>query len=80
MPRPLPAAEHRDPCRSSLTRARQSEWCGLPLRRDRRPERGAKVGANVHSYQAMPGDVQPALTQVNGTPDDMGLGQATEQS
>jgi hypothetical protein len=35
------------------------------------------VGANVHSYQAMPGDVQPALTQANGTLGDMGLRQAT---
>ena len=33
---------------------------------------GAKVGANVHSHQAMPGDVQRALRQVNGTPGDMG--------
>jgi len=31
----------------------------------------AKVGANVHSHQAMPGDVQPALPQVNGTLGDM---------
>jgi hypothetical protein len=41
------------------------------------PDWGAKVGANVHSYQARPGDVQPALTQVNGTLGDMGLRQAT---
>jgi hypothetical protein len=32
---------------------------------------GAKMGANVHSHQAMPGDVQPRLPQVNGTPGDM---------
>jgi hypothetical protein len=33
---------------------------------------GANVGANVHSRQATPGDVQPPLPQVNGTPGDMG--------
>jgi hypothetical protein len=37
---------------------------------------GAKVRANVHSHRAMPGDVQPPLPQVNGTPGDMGLRQA----
>jgi hypothetical protein len=41
------------------------------------PERGAKVGANVHSHQAMPGDVQPASSRVNGTPGDMRLRPAT---
>ena len=41
---------------------------------------GAKVGANVHSHQAMPGDVQPPLPQVNGTPGDMEPRQATEWS
>jgi len=35
------------------------------------------VGANVHSHQATPGDVQPPLPQVNGTPGDMELCQAT---
>jgi len=38
---------------------------------------GAKVGANVHSHQAMPGDVQPELPQVNGTLGDIGLHPAT---
>jgi hypothetical protein len=38
---------------------------------------GAKVGADVHSHQAMPGDVEPPLPQVNGTPGDMGLHRAT---
>jgi hypothetical protein len=33
---------------------------------------GAKVGANVHSHQAMPGDVQPPSPQLNGTPGDAG--------
>ncbi len=28
---------------------------------------GAKVGANVHSHQATPGDVQPPLLLVNAT-------------
>jgi hypothetical protein len=39
---------------------------------------GAKVGANVHSHQAMPGDGQPALPQVNATSRHMGHRQATE--
>ena len=38
---------------------------------------GAKVGANMHSHQAMPGDVQPALPQVNATLGDVGLRQGT---
>jgi len=38
---------------------------------------GAKAGANVHSYEAMPGDVRPALPQVNGMLGDMKLRQAT---
>jgi len=38
---------------------------------------GAKVGANVHSHEAMLGDVQPALPQVNGMPGDMELRRAT---
>jgi hypothetical protein len=41
---------------------------------------GAKVGANVHSHQATPGDVEPPLPQVNGTPGDIGLRQATAWS
>jgi hypothetical protein len=41
---------------------------------------GAKVGANVHSHQAMPGDVQPTWPQVNGTPGDTGRRQATGRS
>lgn len=41
---------------------------------------GAKVGANVHSHQAVPGDVQPQLPEVNGTPGHMGLRQATGRS
>jgi hypothetical protein len=45
-----------------------------------RPWVGAKVGANVHSHQATPGDVQPPLPQVNGTPGDMGLRRAIEWS
>jgi hypothetical protein len=44
------------------------------------PDGGAKVGANVHSHQAMPGDVQPPLRQVNGTLGDKGLRQATGRS
>jgi hypothetical protein len=35
------------------------------------------VGANVHSHQAMPGDVQLALPQVNGTLGDVRLRPAT---
>jgi hypothetical protein len=38
------------------------------------------VGANVHSHQAMPGDVQPRLPQVIATLGDMGLRQATGRS
>lgn len=38
---------------------------------------GAKVGANVHSHQAMPGDVQPLSAQVNATLGDARLHQAT---
>jgi hypothetical protein len=34
----------------------------------------------MHSYQAMLGDTQPALPQVNGTPGDMGLRRATAWS
>jgi hypothetical protein len=34
---------------------------------------GAKVGANVHSRQAMPGDVQRTLLQVNSMQGDIGL-------
>jgi hypothetical protein len=34
---------------------------------------GAKMGANVHSHEAMLGDVQPALPQVNGMLGNMGL-------
>jgi hypothetical protein len=54
--------------RFSVNRQKPGSWAALV---------GAKVGANVHSHQAMPGDVQPALPQVNGTPGDMGLRQAT---
>jgi hypothetical protein len=35
------------------------------------------VGANVHSHQALPGDVQPASPQVNATMGEVGLRQAT---
>jgi hypothetical protein len=35
------------------------------------------VGANVHSYQATPGDVERASLQLNGTLSVIGLRQAT---
>ena len=38
---------------------------------------GAKVGANVHSHRAMPGDVQPLSAQVSATLGDVRLRQAT---
>jgi hypothetical protein len=41
---------------------------------------GAKVGANVHSHQATPGDVQRPLPQMCATPVDVGLRQATGRS
>ena len=37
---------------------------------------GAKLGANVHSHRATLGDVQPELSQLNGTAGDVGLLQA----
>jgi hypothetical protein len=38
---------------------------------------GAKVGANVHSHRAMPGDVQLLSPQVDATLSDVRLRQAT---
>jgi hypothetical protein len=40
-------------------------------------EGGAKVGANVHSYQATLGDVQPELREVNAISGDARLRLAT---
>lgn len=42
--------------------------------------RGAKVGASVHSHRAACGDIRRLLSQVNGTPSPAGLRQATGQS
>jgi hypothetical protein len=54
-----------------------SIFCSTRKPCSRAAQVGAKVGANVHSHQAMPGDVQPLSAQMNATLGDVRLRQAT---
>lgn len=57
-----------------------SIFCSTQKPCSRAAQVGAKVGADMHSRQAMPGDAQPLSAQVTGTLGDVGLRRATRLS
>src|SRR5262249_32115771 len=67
-PSQAPAADARNPSRLEILRRASTNLYGALPPPVPEQDLGAKVGANMHSHRATSGDVQPAPSQVNGTP------------